>query len=1399
VFNTKRAGIQDKCIILCQRRIVAQYLAQALQSEFHTAGGAEVRIQYIISSSRPGHGLSSNMCQDDQKRILRGFRSTDETDPNRCDVIVATSILEEGIDIPTCKLVIRFNPSDTPKVDIQSAGRARAVGSKYVHLVVNSKEEPAVKRINRFQVRRQEIHDYAKIRSLDATRWAPRKMLNLADYPGALYNETTGAFLSEEMAYRKIHETYTRFDKEVDFQIQWRNFAETPFDRKNFYFTRAAAVTGDWFLETTEQNTEQIELELNHTKQSNLEGTLKVVVGSNEETFAVRGRYDKLNSGNLTIVGLGRVTFEHEFSVTTCRYGVKNYTSCSLTLDVDSLEEHEFDDESVYTLPDSLHFTHTNSHQAKIREYRKKARSYRYRRGGYKKRRNESSVELVHRSHVILPAIIPSSQRPPMEEVIIEGPVRFVEKKARGGVSAMAMRYLHNLGILNNRYTVVGRNLRLNIVGMAAHDDDPVEFYNRVLPTSFNVAEREDPCTYYLHHLNIDILTGDADPHFATLLVQPLKSTQINIFPNDEDLSGVVQNCSVEYVKKIVLTAAQKEILIEFQKVFLMCLEVKEQWNKEKLTSVPEIHKDLIIVPIKLDARGEIDFERAERIGSFGTDYLDWPVASEFLDRPELIPHLIVRTNYAYYYYQLTGIADDKTIEDEMVEGVTFRDHYEIHHGLDIEHGGEPLLTAFGKMVKCTNAVAVPLEKRIIKKQVYLVPEFCAVLPLSIEEHKYAKYYPSLMWRLECMQTIDMAKAHLADYSGTSITYPLMFQCLTTPAVDHEKDMNYNRIEFMGDSILLWIVAKLAYNLHPKASPIELTRHVNKRISNEFLAETIKKVELGLQRYVIAERFARKRFSAPGVPVANHLRETELSRNTIADVMEALIYASFINHLVEDHFEITEDSILEDCRRFKNWQDNCPSEAFVSPFDWETLNTCLMNAQAFITAMMQLPSITDTVTHIIPEVPVSATNRAATYAPSEATAAVLTLCNTSLRAIDPHLERHPRNLHHDFDPKKTLEENIEEQYGNLSEPTSPTKKKEFYPSWDKVRSQRNNPKPEPTILASGVEVVPGTTLPVPSKENLVKNVIFRSLKTRRILLDTALKQEMEANLQEMFDIDNEEILQTYDRIWSDAGYNKDNGQFDTDEIFYRKIRRAYLRTKSFHQPSFSSQVTQNEVNLIALEEMLGYRFNDRRLLLQACIHSSINCNLTKHDTYQRMEFIGDAALGFMCSLHLIQHYPHWEEGEMSHAKSAIVSNSYFARKLYRRFLACDLKVEDYIITKSEEVREGIREFMNIFEAAEDDLVKSLQINMTPRLEREGDDFKFPKTMGDFYESIAGAILIDSDWNLSTMWSIFHEDLLLSDHQVAILNENILALKEIDTNKAKTALQEQLLDDATSSY
>jgi len=79
---------------------------------------------------------------------------------------------------------------------------------------------------------------------------------------------------------------------------------------------------------------------------------------------------------------------------------------------------------------------------------------------------------------------------------------------------------------------------------------------------------------------------------------------------------------------------------------------------------------------------------------------------------------------------------------------------------------------------------------------------------------------------------------------------------------------------------------------------------------------------------------------------------------------------------------------------------------------------------------------------------------------------------------------------------------------------------------------------------------------------------------------------------------------------------------------------------------------ENDSNLIA-ERIIGYTFKDKALLEQALSHSSAvdSRNLSN----ERLEFLGDAVLGFAICNETFHQYPDFEEGDMTKVKSAVVS------------------------------------------------------------------------------------------------------------------------------------------------
>ena len=84
-----------------------------------------------------------------------------------------------------------------------------------------------------------------------------------------------------------------------------------------------------------------------------------------------------------------------------------------------------------------------------------------------------------------------------------------------------------------------------------------------------------------------------------------------------------------------------------------------------------------------------------------------------------------------------------------------------------------------------------------------------------------------------------------------------------------------------------------------------------------------------------------------------------------------------------------------------------------------------------------------------------------------------------------------------------------------------------------------------------------------------------------------------------------------------------------------------------------------------LERTLGLKFKDRALLEQAVVHPSyINeagPSGSALDSYERLEFLGDAVLGAAVTMELFRRCPDLLEGQMTKLRSSLVSGRTLAR------------------------------------------------------------------------------------------------------------------------------------------
>ena len=126
-----------------------------------------------------------------------------------------------------------------------------------------------------------------------------------------------------------------------------------------------------------------------------------------------------------------------------------------------------------------------------------------------------------------------------------------------------------------------------------------------------------------------------------------------------------------------------------------------------------------------------------------------------------------------------------------------------------------------------------------------------------------------------------------------------------------------------------------------------------------------------------------------------------------------------------------------------------------------------------------------------------------------------------------------------------------------------------------------------------------------------------------------------------------------------------------------------------------------------LEKRMGYFFRNPSLLEQALTHPSFNEHTKGKEDNQRLEFLGDAILGGILSLHLYELYPNDDEGSLSRKKAVLARGSTLAS------LGSKLG-----------------------------LPEALQVSRT---ERKNQGHLRPSTLEDAIEAIIGAIYLDGGW------------------------------------------------------
>nr|XP_031838404.1 endoribonuclease Dcr-1 [Nomia melanderi] len=206
-----------------------------------------------------------------------------------------------------------------------------------------------------------------------------------------------------------------------------------------------------------------------------------------------------------------------------------------------------------------------------------------------------------------------------------------------------------------------------------------------------------------------------------------------------------------------------------------------------------------------------------------------------------------------------------------------------------------------------------------------------------------------------------------------------------------------------------------------------------------------------------------------------------------------------------------------------------------------------------------------------------------------------------------------------------------------------------------------------------------------------------------------------------------------------------------------------------------------------LEKSIGYKFRDSSYLLQAFTHASYQPNRLT-DCYQRLEFLGDAVLDYLITRHLYEDARQHSPGALTDLRSALVNNTIFAS------LAVRCGFHKYFRHLSPGLSAVINRFVRIQEENGHSISEEYYLIGEEECE-EAEDVEVPKALGDVFESLAGAIYLDSGMSLDAVWGVYYAIMRNEVEQFStnVPKSPIRELLELEPETAKFGTPEKLAD------
>lgn len=199
LFQSFGKDTELSCLIFVERIVTAKVIKRFLKK-------VSCLSHFTISYLTGGNTSVDSLTPTVQKETLDSFRS------GKVNLLFATDVVEEGIDVPSCSCVIRFDLPKTVRSYIQSRGRARQNDSQFVIMLERGN---TIQRDQIFSIIKSEylMNDASAKREPDAT---PPKACSFEE-TNSFVVDSTGASITADSSVSLINRYSQKFPGQTCF------------------------------------------------------------------------------------------------------------------------------------------------------------------------------------------------------------------------------------------------------------------------------------------------------------------------------------------------------------------------------------------------------------------------------------------------------------------------------------------------------------------------------------------------------------------------------------------------------------------------------------------------------------------------------------------------------------------------------------------------------------------------------------------------------------------------------------------------------------------------------------------------------------------------------------------------------------------------------------------------------------------------------------------------------------------------------------------------------------------------------------------------------------------------------------------------------------------------------